>query len=368
MSHVGEHRLPPVVRHDRRVFHRRMEHPRVAVFGVDPVHHERLRLVHPPIDVGNQDSVLLEDLHDLHLEAEVVLAGDRAVAAHEDDVGRTVPGEADPPLRAPAGEALDRRHPATELLGNPRRDAGALLRFEGVVVDGGVRFVLGHQESCGSNFLLRRVESSAFAIVRRDVAAVRLPERGIASPRRPPSRAKARSSRPASSRDSVLRPAWTHEAGSGGIPLVSRRPDGHAGAMNLKVSVLGAGSFGTTMAHVISRNAPTLLWCRRADMAEEINREHRNSTYLPDAPRRVPARDRRSRGGGARRRRAGHGRAFGRNALDPRGGVEVHPSVGAGRQPREGPRTGLLPPDDRGDSRNPAGSPRGRAHGPESGT
>ena len=54
--------------------------------------------------------------------------------------------------------------------------------------------------------------------------------------------------------------------------------------MNLKVSVLGAGSFGTTMAHVISRNAPTLLWCRRADMAEEINREHRNSTYLPDAP------------------------------------------------------------------------------------
>lgn len=54
--------------------------------------------------------------------------------------------------------------------------------------------------------------------------------------------------------------------------------------MNLKVSVLGAGSFGTTMAHVISRNAPTLLWCRREEMAEEINREHRNSTYLPDAP------------------------------------------------------------------------------------
>ena len=54
--------------------------------------------------------------------------------------------------------------------------------------------------------------------------------------------------------------------------------------MNLKVSVLGAGSFGTTIAHVISRNAPTLLWCRRPETAEEVNREHTNSAYLPDAP------------------------------------------------------------------------------------
>ncbi len=53
--------------------------------------------------------------------------------------------------------------------------------------------------------------------------------------------------------------------------------------MNLNVSVLGAGSFGTTIAHVITHNAPTLLWCRRPETAEEINREHRNSAYLPDA-------------------------------------------------------------------------------------
>ncbi len=53
--------------------------------------------------------------------------------------------------------------------------------------------------------------------------------------------------------------------------------------MNLKVSVLGAGSFGTTMAHVIARNAPTLIWCRRPETAEEINREHTNAAYLPDA-------------------------------------------------------------------------------------
>ena len=52
--------------------------------------------------------------------------------------------------------------------------------------------------------------------------------------------------------------------------------------MNLRVSVLGAGSFGTTMAHLFTENAPTLLWCRRPEIADEINQEHRNSSYLPD--------------------------------------------------------------------------------------
>lgn len=52
--------------------------------------------------------------------------------------------------------------------------------------------------------------------------------------------------------------------------------------MNLKVSVLGAGSFGTTMAHLVSHNAPTLLWCRREQTADEINREHRNNAYLAE--------------------------------------------------------------------------------------
>ena len=52
--------------------------------------------------------------------------------------------------------------------------------------------------------------------------------------------------------------------------------------MNLRVSVLGAGSFGTTMAHLFTQNAPTLLWCRRSEIADEINRDHRNEAYLPD--------------------------------------------------------------------------------------
>jgi len=51
--------------------------------------------------------------------------------------------------------------------------------------------------------------------------------------------------------------------------------------MSLRVSVLGAGSFGTTVAHLVTRNAPALLWCRRAETAEEINREHTHERYLP---------------------------------------------------------------------------------------
>ena len=51
--------------------------------------------------------------------------------------------------------------------------------------------------------------------------------------------------------------------------------------MQLRVTVLGAGSFGTTMAHLFTQNVPTLLWCRRPEISDQINREHRNEAYLP---------------------------------------------------------------------------------------
>ncbi len=54
--------------------------------------------------------------------------------------------------------------------------------------------------------------------------------------------------------------------------------------MQLRVTVLGAGSFGTTMGHLFSQNTPTLLWCRRSEIADEINRDHRNEGYLPGYP------------------------------------------------------------------------------------
>lgn len=52
--------------------------------------------------------------------------------------------------------------------------------------------------------------------------------------------------------------------------------------MDVRVVVLGAGSWGTTVAHLAAHNTPTTLWARRPDVAEEINARHTNSRYLPD--------------------------------------------------------------------------------------
>lgn len=50
--------------------------------------------------------------------------------------------------------------------------------------------------------------------------------------------------------------------------------------MTLRLAVVGAGSFGTTIAHLASGNAPTVLWCRRAQTADEVNSQHTNERYL----------------------------------------------------------------------------------------
>lgn len=52
----------------------------------------------------------------------------------------------------------------------------------------------------------------------------------------------------------------------------------------VRVVVLGSGSWGTTVASLSAHNAPTMLWCRRAEVAEEINAEHRNRRYLGERP------------------------------------------------------------------------------------
>jgi glycerol-3-phosphate dehydrogenase (NAD(P)+) len=51
--------------------------------------------------------------------------------------------------------------------------------------------------------------------------------------------------------------------------------------MRLHVGVLGAGSWGTTVAALASNNAPTTLWARRPELADEINADHTNQRYLP---------------------------------------------------------------------------------------
>lgn len=50
--------------------------------------------------------------------------------------------------------------------------------------------------------------------------------------------------------------------------------------MPIQVAVIGAGSWGTTVAHLCAKNAPTTLWARRDDVAAEVQAEHTNSAYL----------------------------------------------------------------------------------------
>ena len=47
-----------------------------------------------------------------------------------------------------------------------------------------------------------------------------------------------------------------------------------------RVSVIGAGSWGTTVASLIAANAPTLLWARDAGTAGEVVSRHTNERYL----------------------------------------------------------------------------------------
>jgi glycerol-3-phosphate dehydrogenase (NAD(P)+) len=48
------------------------------------------------------------------------------------------------------------------------------------------------------------------------------------------------------------------------------------------VAVVGAGSWGTTVASMVARRTPTTIWARRPEVAEEIASEHTNEAYLPD--------------------------------------------------------------------------------------
>jgi len=61
----------------------------------------------------------------------------------------------------------------------------------------------------------------------------------------------------------------------------------------LNVSLLGGGSWGTTVASLVSRNAPVTLWARNPETVAEINDKHTNEVYLPGAklPKKLVATD-----------------------------------------------------------------------------
>ena len=60
------------------------------------------------------------------------------------------------------------------------------------------------------------------------------------------------------------------------------RTGGYGDGMPIRVAVIGAGSWGTTVAALACRNVPTVLWARRPELADDITSQRRNSEYLPD--------------------------------------------------------------------------------------
>lgn len=48
----------------------------------------------------------------------------------------------------------------------------------------------------------------------------------------------------------------------------------------MKVTVLGGGNWGTTVASLVARKHDTLLWARNEAVVEEVNAQHTNSAYL----------------------------------------------------------------------------------------
>ncbi len=51
--------------------------------------------------------------------------------------------------------------------------------------------------------------------------------------------------------------------------------------MTIRIGVIGAGSWGTTVASLTTTNADTLLWALEPEVAVDINENHCNGMYLP---------------------------------------------------------------------------------------
>ena len=49
----------------------------------------------------------------------------------------------------------------------------------------------------------------------------------------------------------------------------------------MQVTVLGAGSWGTTVAGLVAPRHPTVIWARSSETAAEIDADHTNNSYLP---------------------------------------------------------------------------------------
>ena len=66
-------------------------------------------------------------------------------------------------------------------------------------------------------------------------------------------------------------------------------PRGAGGRVSMRVTVLGAGSWGTTVAALLCRrDHEVLLWARNPEVAAEVDGQRTNEAYLPGS--RLPAR------------------------------------------------------------------------------
>ena len=53
---------------------------------------------------------------------------------------------------------------------------------------------------------------------------------------------------------------------------------------DIRMAVIGAGSWGTTVASVAAANTPTVLWARRESVVQAINTDHVNPDYINSVP------------------------------------------------------------------------------------
>ena len=63
---------------------------------------------------------------------------------------------------------------------------------------------------------------------------------------------------------------------------------------DIRVAVLGGGSWGTTVASLAAARTETVLWARRQSTVDAINEQHENPDYLEGLPLH-PAADRHHR-------------------------------------------------------------------------
>src|SRR5664279_536497 len=53
---------------------------------------------------------------------------------------------------------------------------------------------------------------------------------------------------------------------------------------NVRIAVIGAGSWGTTVASMLAERFDTVVWARRPSVAEAISVRHENPSYLAGFP------------------------------------------------------------------------------------